>query len=279
MSGPTSRRNANGHQPSVSMQGALPVWPPPTDVATMSDSFAAAVRPWSSQSFCTCLAGFARRAWQETRERPVRCVWLTQFNTWKYLRMISTFVRFGTWMFIALTITAPHVVAADDAVDRTLDLRNATDVSGRFFVVLCARKSKDDKEGLGHAFVIWAKEDDKRQLSAEKAFGFYPKEGEGKKAFFGDVKGKLVNEAMQRGGKALFNHPPFDVQVNEKAWNESQRRMNDWKTSEYNLFGRNCTHFVYDVASDLGVFTKKPDAEFPSVFLSRLIEEAKKRED
>jgi hypothetical protein len=160
-----------------------------------------------------------------------------------------------------------------DVIDRTLDLRNASETSGNYYVIFCARQSKEDKEGVGHAFVVWAEEDQARKRSAARAFGFYPEDGKGTKAVFGDVAGALVNEATKPSGEklSLVTHR-LTVRVNRDRWRESQKEIAQWKTTDYNLFRNNCTHFVHAVAFDLGLIVERPRAEFPSHYLARLIE-------
>ncbi len=162
-----------------------------------------------------------------------------------------------------------------DVTDKRIDRRNATDATGNYFIIFCARKSAADKPGVGHAFVIWAQENHSGQYSTAQAFGFYP-EGDKKLGLFGPVPGDLKNESTQRDPTKLqlITHR-LTVQVNQKIWQESQSRIKQWNTSSYNLVHQNCVHFTYEVASDLGLVVDRRSAEYPSSFLSRLIESAK----
>lgn len=159
-----------------------------------------------------------------------------------------------------------------EVVDHRIDKRNATETEGNFYVVFCARKTSDDKAGVGHAFVVWTQENDRRQYSTAQAFGFYPKSDK-KLGFFGPVSGDVKNESTERDPKklSLITHR-LTVQVNKKVWIESQARIKQWETEKYDLFANNCVHFTHDVAADLGIITERRDTELPSDFLARLIE-------
>jgi hypothetical protein len=177
---------------------------------------------------------------------------------------------------ISFAIGLAGLVRAADIVDRKLDLRNATDANGNYYVVFCARHSSDEANLPGHAFVVWGKEDSENQMSSAKAFGFYPADGEKKKMIFGNVKGELANEATKKPNQQSLLTHRLIVQVNKQKWLDSQKEVATWRTEDYNLFSNNCTHFAYAVAADVGLDIAKPGTEFPSHFLVRLIEEAKK---
>jgi len=164
---------------------------------------------------------------------------------------------------------------ATEPVDRTIDLRTSTDPSGSYRVIFCARKSKEGAEGIGHTFVVWATENEVRRLSAATSFGFYPEPGKGLKAVFGDVPGRLVDEGTKPAGEMSLITHRLTVLVDRDRWRESQAEIKKWKTSDYNLFRNNCTHFVHGVAFDLGLVVERPRGEFPWNYLSRLIEAAR----
>src|SRR5689334_3337225 len=83
-------------------------------------------------------------------------------------------------------MSSEGVRAQDRVVDRSLDLATMTESSGNYYVVFCARKS-GSSGGVGHAFVVWGKEDSGKKLSSAQSFGFYPEPGSGAKAVFKTV--------------------------------------------------------------------------------------------
>ncbi len=189
------------------------------------------------------------------------------------------FIRIASLLIAVVAILRGVPAAeADDVkiIDSKADKRNATEASGSYQIIFCARKSKDDKVGVGHAFVVWAKTDERRQFSVARAFGFYPEASAAKKVAFGDVVGDVKNESTEQDLSkiALITHR-LTVEVNRDVWESSQKQIKEWETTDYNLFHHNCTHFCHAVAMDAGIVVKSPNAEFPWSFISCLIEATK----
>lgn len=176
---------------------------------------------------------------------------------------------------VAVGLCGSPATRADDMkiVDAKADKRNATEANGSYQIIFCARKSKGDKDGVGHAFVVWAKADERRQFSVARAFGFYPEASAAKKVAFGDVVGDVKNESTEQDlSKIVLITHRLTVEVNRDVWESSQKQISVWEITDYNLFHQNCTHFCHAVAMDVGIVVKRPDAEFPWTFISRLIE-------
>src|SRR5262249_25167298 len=80
-------------------------------------------------------------------------------------------VRFSPVMapFTFLTPFLPPQ-AGDANLVREIDLRPKEDLPGNYVVFSCARGGVP-----GHAFIVWGKDDDKKQVCSVEAFGLYPK--------------------------------------------------------------------------------------------------------
>jgi hypothetical protein len=158
-------------------------------------------------------------------------------------------------------------------VIRRLDARRAGPSGpNQYFVVFCSRDSPGS--GLpGHAYVVWGVEDASTGRSSQAAFGFYPQEGDELRAAFSDVPGRLVDEA-NNSASSSFLTARLIVQVDPVDFDDSQGQIAVWRTSTYNLFGRNCIGFAHAVASALGLFPPQPSSfDTPSEYLRELIEQ------
>ena len=159
-----------------------------------------------------------------------------------------------------------------------IDARNSSDADGNnYFIVFCSRKSENLLTKPGHAFVIWGIEDNQTQMSTQTSFGFYPDEDNEFKALFSTVPGRLVDEAKKQTPSRLFTARMI-VQVNRESFFSSQSAIDDWKTSNYDLYSKNCMHFVREIALNLGLFPPTVTSfELPSEYLQKLIETTETR--
>lgn len=140
---------------------------------------------------------------------------------------------------------------------------------GTYKLAFCAR----DNTLVGHAFVVWGKEDDVAKASSQAAFGFYP-EG-GSKTVFGTVPGTIAAEGFTESVKFISDR--LIVTVDKKSWDDTAKLREQWKTSDYNLFEKNCIHFTEAVAVKAGLKVPETKAlEKPAAFMKRLIELNKK---
>lgn len=156
---------------------------------------------------------------------------------------------------------------------KEIDLRNSTDADGNnYFVVFCSRNSPNPTTLPGHAYVVWGIEDAANSRSSQKSFGFYPDPDESSKVVLSSVPGKLLDEATQ-GVPSTFLTARLIAQVNKQPYTDSQSQIDIWRTSEYNLFSRNCINFVQAVATTLGLFPPEVESfSLPTNYLEKLIE-------
>lgn len=155
---------------------------------------------------------------------------------------------------------------------KTLDNRFRVDSDGsNYYVVFCARRSDNIATKPGHAFVVWGKEDAGAGMSSQLSFGFYPEEGNGLKAVFSTVPGKLTDEATKSTPSSLLTARVI-VRVNKQAFDASQIEIEKWKTADYNLYEKNCISFAKAIATDLALqgFPLDP-ADLPPDYFERLI--------
>ena len=156
---------------------------------------------------------------------------------------------------------------------KKIDARISTDAdSNNYYIAFCSRDSSNPSNKPGHAFVLWGIEDSGSAMSSEKAFGFYPDENDELKAVFNyDVPGELKDGAINSSPSSLLT-ARLIVQVNKSPFFNSQSKIDEWRTSDYNLYSKNCIHFVRSVAVSLGLFPP-PIGTFqvPTLYLNELI--------
>jgi hypothetical protein len=155
---------------------------------------------------------------------------------------------------------------------RSLDARfRPSEDSGNYFIVVATRRP-DLPSPSGHAFIVWGKEDSSAQLSSQVTFGFYPKDGIDAQTILGsDVPGDIVAESLES-----TNHQRISgrliVQVNKEDFETAQARIAAWKTSDYNLYAKNCISFAKDVSSTIGLLgTDIPVDQIPANFFTAMI--------
>jgi hypothetical protein len=145
------------------------------------------------------------------------------------------------------------------------------------YVVLCARKS--DPWGTGHSFVVWVTHDVRTNQTESRGFGFYP----GAQRVLVNLaggKGKLLDESSNHASiqPGLLTHRLIfrvDKRHFDSSWTAKQRWQED--RPNYNLFGRNCTHFAYHVGASLEVNPPKPNTgERPPSYFDRLMQYCRK---
>jgi len=76
--------------------------------------------------------------------------------------------------------------SADEAEVVQRDVRRDKSTEG-LYIVFCVRDTPNVKFP-GHAFVVWGRDDEQRQLCASEAYGYYPKGGKG---VLGPVPGEV----------------------------------------------------------------------------------------
>lgn len=167
----------------------------------------------------------------------------------------------------ALLVSVIAATAANaSAVDKSIDKRTQTDSDGvKYLVVFCARGGS----ATGHSFVTWAQEEPhRRQSIIVGSHGFYPANGNGA---FGSVPGTIRNESLNPNSSLITDR--LIVRVNRAVFLRSQSAILRWKTSDYNLYSRNCINFVMDVATECGLSVpSKGGSLFPSSYIQKLIQ-------
>lgn len=159
------------------------------------------------------------------------------------------------------------------AVSRSLDARfRPDDKSGRYFIVIAARRP-DLPSPSGHAFIVWGREDSSAQMSSQVKFGFYPKEGVDMQTVLGsDVPGDIVAESLESTNYQRISGRLI-VQVNKEDYENAQSRIAVWKTSDYNLYSKNCISFAKDVASTIGLRGADiPVDQLPANFFTAMVQ-------
>ncbi|MGL4421491.1 MAG: hypothetical protein ACRCZF_12550, partial [Gemmataceae bacterium] len=133
-------------------------------------------------------------------------------------------------------------------------------------VVLCARSSGP----VGHAFIIFGREDEKKKMSIIEAFGFYPQEGT--KPLFGTVPGELANEMMKEGTK---DDVRLILKVDDAQFDAVEKVRAEWakKDLDYKLLKQNCISFTAAAAKALNLKVEEnPQAQLPVAFMKKLIQ-------
>ncbi len=176
---------------------------------------------------------------------------------------------FMKWNFINLfSITVGLLLSSGcqtvEADELRLDNRTYSDSSGsRYYVAIVARGGSP----TGHAFVVWGKEDARRRISIQQAWGFYPKSGSG---FFGSVPGVMRNEAFNPRSTLITDR--VIIEVNRETFEQTLSIVDKWRTTDYRLFSRNCISFIREVAQ--GTNTLIPAwnrLDFPATHVQKII--------
>jgi len=153
-------------------------------------------------------------------------------------------------------------------------LRDAADAEPiQRYVVLCARKS--EPWGTGHSYVVWVTHDLRTNRTEAKGYGFYPGEQRVLVKLAGG-KGKVIDESQNQASikAGLLTHRLI-FQVDAARFDRSWAAKESWEAStpNYNLLGKNCTHFTHRVGTSLGLAPPKPTiGERPPFYFERLMQ-------
>jgi hypothetical protein len=152
----------------------------------------------------------------------------------------------------------PQIIEHDARRDKT---------SGGRYLVFCARESPGVRLP-GHAFIVWARDDDTRQMCVAEAYGFYPKTGKG---VFGPVPSEISNEALKKGGPRSCL---LIVKVDERQYQEAEQIRRRWsEQGDFELARRDCISFSDAVASSLKLARpNRSDSLLPHAYIKKLTE-------
>jgi hypothetical protein len=125
----------------------------------------------------------------------------------------------------------------------------------------------------GHAFITWRSEDSSQQKIEQFTYGFFPKKGMG---LFGSVEGNMVEGYTKNSNRERFVRR-FIIEVDSMQFVESLREVENWKSESYNLFNKNCVHFMNEVALKLGLTGVSTKACIFPLKPSRYIKRLKKK--
>lgn len=155
------------------------------------------------------------------------------------------------------------------ALIRRIDNRHLVDADGSaYYVIFCARVSEG--AGVGHAFILWGKEDNTAMMSSNEAYGFYPETGT--KAVFGSVPGQLRDEIAKNAVDAMKNVTSMlYVRVNQDDFTSSKSLFSQWETTDYSLYLKNCISFTRAVAQRIELIGFPEDVMvLPPTYYDRL---------
>lgn len=157
-----------------------------------------------------------------------------------------------------------------------LDLRS--NKSGpKYSVAFAAEKSRAPEE-LGHAFVVWYKEDANANASLSNAAGFYPQTDQAKKDFslvLQTSKGKVFDDAQSKRDIQLI------VTVSEETYKNSLKVLERWKDSKkrYGILLNDCVSFAQEVAISIGLIApSRAYNPYPFDYLRALIDKNTEKE-
>lgn len=134
----------------------------------------------------------------------------------------------------------------------------------------------------GHAFVSWGYTDLGEVITAEKSLGFFPgPNSDMLDAMLTTKRGKVV-KGYSKNSKGVFLKQ-FTVEVDSAVWVNTQCEADIWNYQPYNLFTRNCVHFMDTLAAMSGL--KRPRTKTiifgfprkPVKYIKRLYGKNKKR--
>jgi hypothetical protein len=177
------------------------------------------------------------------------------------------FLRMTTiLMMLCLVAATDSGFAADkpEVVER--DARGDKNSTGHY-LVFCSRDSPGSRLP-GHSFIVWAKDDESKQMCSMEAYGFYPEEGKG---VFGPVPSEISNETLKKGGDRSCL---LIVKVDEKQYQEAEKIRRKWsEQGDFELAKRDCVSFSDAVASSLNLSRpKRSRALLPDTFMRKLAE-------
>lgn len=126
-----------------------------------------------------------------------------------------------------------------------------------------------ESEGVGHAFIVWQKEDDQKKMTTREVLGFYPDKDKSVIDF--GKPGQIMDDKRT---KAEF---AFIVDVDAEHYDKALRVLERWRSAgNYTLGFSDCTTFVGEVASAIGLNTPlRAFAPRPLEYVQALFERAK----
>lgn len=131
-----------------------------------------------------------------------------------------------------------------------IDLR--ADKTGPKYAVALAAQRARTPEDLGHAFVVWYKEDSSASASISYATGFYPHSEDSKKDYsliLQTSKGKVYDDSRSKRDIQLI------VTISEDRYRASQKVLERWKDpgKRYGILLNDCVSFAQEVAKSIGL--------------------------
>jgi hypothetical protein len=132
--------------------------------------------------------------------------------------------------------------------------------------LIFAAKNIDEEWTVGHAFVVWQRENDDAQLSTSSAIGFWPQEGADK------LQVALGGPGVLRSDHYTDVDLGLTVLVNSDAFAAAEARRQQWQhDGRYDLLWQNCVAHVGDIARTIGLTVPKTQWVFPQDFVRDLI--------
>jgi hypothetical protein len=134
-----------------------------------------------------------------------------------------------------------------------LDLKTDYTTPKHYYITFAVR----DNTYLGHAFVCWSIDDDLTNKCKTEVWGFYPKDVNDPKTYFGipgtDLNGKLQSDLNSLKFVKGYNQVTLDV--DEADYKRSLEKLEKWKTGPpvYNVLYSNCIDFFKDIGSAIGI--------------------------
>lgn len=123
-----------------------------------------------------------------------------------------------------------------------------------------------DSSVLGHAFIIWQKEDDSKNMSTAEAIGFYPSGDPNLLQLIFGTPGAFDTDI---GTPADFK---LTVLVNSDLYQAALDSKSQWEQDgKYSLLWRNCTSHVANIAQALGLKTTNGNWQNPAAYLQDLM--------
>jgi hypothetical protein len=169
-----------------------------------------------------------------------------------------------------LLLLALPLLAADlqpvHADDVTIDRRVRHE--DRSYALTFAAKAPGSDSDYGHAYIIWQREDDSKQMSVADAIGFHAireKEATKVEKVFG-TPGYLKNDVGENPAIKLT------VLVNSDVYQKALDRKLEWQRedSEYYALWNNCVGHVAAIAQAVGLTTSSGNWVTPTSYLEDL---------
>jgi hypothetical protein len=99
----------------------------------------------------------------------------------------------------------------------------------------------------GHAFVAWAIAEGDSAITSDKILGFFPNEGGNLLTAIAEKRRGRVVKGFRTNSKNLYLRH-FSIAVDSSTWQDTQCLGDIWNYQPYNLFTRNCVHFLDELA-------------------------------